>query len=672
MSSNRIGPRLAPAIAAGLLAVSIGASAQAAVVPGEIVLQTGEEWLGQDGILVTALEQPFVTGNQVGFAFQVADATLHVWSGDGSVFDNNLLVEGWLVLGSGYSAVVGVSGPTGYVLAPQISNGGSPLDAVISHVGILAMEGEVPPTLPFGEIVGVFDARMDEDGDAYFIASADDDGNGSIDRQLFYRAADGDPANLQILMSTGDGIDVPSGIFFIEYPIAATGVLAGYAVSEDGTNRAHRLRLSGPPTTSDEVVWADGTVLAQEGTLANPGGNGSWTSFSNLGINDAGNVLFSGNTDAASTSDEFITYDGDIVLAEGATVDGVTLTTPSTVLNVSLNDWGQATHSWSHSGEQSLFFACDASDLPGTSQLVAQLGDGFDEDGDGDQDATILAFDTQPADGLSEDYGVYAYIALDTDPIELAIARFEVTCCGNGLPDALEGCDDGNVFDTDACLTTCVPASCGDGFVWATVEACDDANAFDGDACLSTCVEATCGDGVVWEGMEACDDGNADDTDACLTTCVAASCGDGIVQEGVEECDDANQYDDDDCTNRCTTPVSPATAGKDTGDSSSGDETSAGDSTGSPGDTGTPDGTGGPDDTAGPDGTGSPDPTATGGPGSDGSGTDASDTDGAGATDDGGGCACAAGSDRMPLHLALFGLVLALRRGRRRTPAVRG
>jgi len=42
-----------------------------------------------------------------------------------------------------------------------------------------------------------------------------------------------------------------------------------------------------------------------------------------------------------------------------------------------------------------------------------------------------------------------------------------------------------------------------------------------------------CGNGVVEDG-EACDDGNDDDTDACLTTCVAARCGDGIVHAGVE------------------------------------------------------------------------------------------------------------------------------------------
>lgn len=36
--------------------------------------------------------------------------------------------------------------------------------------------------------------------------------------------------------------------------------------------------------------------------------------------------------------------------------------------------------------------------------------------------------------------------------------------CGNGVLDAGETCDDGNRVDDDDCLSTCVPAVCGDGF----------------------------------------------------------------------------------------------------------------------------------------------------------------------------------------------------------------
>ncbi|HFE46234.1 MAG TPA: DUF4215 domain-containing protein, partial [Nannocystis exedens] len=64
-------------------------------------------------------------------------------------------------------------------------------------------------------------------------------------------------------------------------------------------------------------------------------------------------------------------------------------------------------------------------------------------------------------------------------------------------------------------------------------EGCDDGNQEDGDACLNTCIEASCGDGIVYEGVELCDDGNSDENDGCTSLCMAAACDDGI-QSGDE------------------------------------------------------------------------------------------------------------------------------------------
>ena len=123
--------------------------------------------------------------------------------------------------------------------------------------------------------------------------------------------------------------------------------------------------------------------------------------------------------------------------------------------------------------------------------------------------------------------------------------------CGDGMMNGPEQCDDGNALNTDACLNTCTNATCGDGFVRASVEQCDDANASNTDACLNTCMTATCGDGYVHASVEPCDDGNQSNTDACLNTCVIATCGDGYTQASVEECDDANMSNTDACLNVC-------------------------------------------------------------------------------------------------------------------------
>ncbi|UQA54995.1 DUF4215 domain-containing protein [Polyangium aurulentum] len=123
--------------------------------------------------------------------------------------------------------------------------------------------------------------------------------------------------------------------------------------------------------------------------------------------------------------------------------------------------------------------------------------------------------------------------------------------CGDGVKNGPEGCDDGNANNNDACLATCVAATCGDGFVQAGVEECDDANQVNTDACVGMCKDAKCGDGYTQAGAEQCDDGNTVNTDACVGTCQTAKCGDGYAQTGVEQCDDGNTSNNDACLNAC-------------------------------------------------------------------------------------------------------------------------
>jgi cysteine-rich repeat protein len=78
-----------------------------------------------------------------------------------------------------------------------------------------------------------------------------------------------------------------------------------------------------------------------------------------------------------------------------------------------------------------------------------------------------------------------------------------------------------------------------------------DGNANNNDACLSSCVIASCGDGQLYNGNEECDDGNGSNNDACLATCKVAKCGDGQLYNGVEQCDDGNANNADGCSNAC-------------------------------------------------------------------------------------------------------------------------
>ena len=97
--------------------------------------------------------------------------------------------------------------------------------------------------------------------------------------------------------------------------------------------------------------------------------------------------------------------------------------------------------------------------------------------------------------------------------------------CGDGTKDLFEQCDDGTAANTDACLDTCIPARCGDGFVWEGREECDDGTNAGG--------EGRCVPGLPWhpslrgwrnDGTEECDDGVNDGSGRGLSAGVPEAC----------------------------------------------------------------------------------------------------------------------------------------------------
>src|SRR4051812_35663125 len=145
---------------------------------------------------------------------------------------------------------------------------------------------------------------------------------------------------------------------------------------------------------------------------------------------------------------------------------------------------------------------------------------------------------TQPSSAVCERSGIVC-------PEGTKCAAVQAVCiindCGDGVVNAGEVCDDGNIINGDGCSSDCrSKESCGDGLVSsAGGELCDDGNTNDGDGCSHDCKSLeVCGNGIKDFG-EACDDGNTAPGDGCSANCKSTeSCGNGVVDTTVGEvCD---------------------------------------------------------------------------------------------------------------------------------------
>ncbi len=114
--------------------------------------------------------------------------------------------------------------------------------------------------------------------------------------------------------------------------------------------------------------------------------------------------------------------------------------------------------------------------------------------------------------------------------------RADCTCCGDGITNAGEFCDDGNSVDDDECRNDCTIPVCGDGIVDAqNGETCDppgSAAGSNGNLCRANCT--VCGDSIVNDG-EQCDDGDGIDNDECRNDCAVPPDDDG---DGVNDADE--------------------------------------------------------------------------------------------------------------------------------------
>lgn len=370
-----------------------------ALVDVTLVVQDGDTPAGATGAVDT-LNSPFVDGSGlVGFVGDVVGDDNFIWYDTGITWKNSDAVSFTL---SGGEATMGISGTGGFIYSPSTDGD----DSVWTNSGLLAVENVQAPDQPVGTN-STFHSRptMIPTGQAFWVAGLDPTGGTTSNARVFYTSTDGTPATITSVLQSGDvvdGLTLSSG---------SSGIMFDYNVSDDGSHLLLEIDVDTGSTTDDGAVYLDGSIIARESLPTGDGDN--WDNFDYYGVNNSGDYLFTGDTDGATTTDEFIAYNGSIVIREGDTVGGIVLATSMFIRGVAINNLGHAAFVVSAGGTEYLFFSLDASDLANTAELVLAVGDDVDVDGGGG-DAIVTDFNTS-THGMSLDDSGKVFVEVDLD-----------------------------------------------------------------------------------------------------------------------------------------------------------------------------------------------------------------------------------------------------------------
>jgi hypothetical protein len=171
-------------------------------------------------------------------------------------------------------------------------------------------------------------------------------------------------------------------------------------------------------TVPNEHVYLDGVFVAQEGGDAGEGF--VWSAFDIVGVNNAGNYIFTGDTDAPTAIDEFVAYNGVIAVQEGDTLDGVPLLSGFALRAAAINDLDEVAHLWGLSANEHLFVG-DGADLANSRDVLA-VGDSVDVDGDEIADYLVTDFNASSSLGPGLDFAEDGYVWVEVDADDLSDA----------------------------------------------------------------------------------------------------------------------------------------------------------------------------------------------------------------------------------------------------------
>lgn len=296
-------------VVACVLVCAAGSVASGQVISAGLLALQGD---GAGDSTISSINAPFVdNAGGVGFVAGLANgerAIMRSTGGPAVVIWSSSLALPSVVTGG--ESTMGISASGGFIYSPSTDG----RDSVHTHAGLLMAADDVAVGVPGRFITFCSRPRMTGNGTAYWVSGTAVSVGGASSGRVFYRSTNpADPLQTVALWVSGDA-------FAPGLTIGTSGVGFDYDCSENGEHRIHELLAAGASTATDECVWADGIVLAREGSPAPDGTN--WGVFQGMGINNSGVTIFAADTSGPTTSDQVLVLNGSIVFREGESLAG--------------------------------------------------------------------------------------------------------------------------------------------------------------------------------------------------------------------------------------------------------------------------------------------------------------------------------------------------------------
>jgi len=214
------------------------------------------------------------------------------------------------------------------------------LDCVWVDATAHAVEGLPIPSLPGKEWRFASRPGITNSGTPYWVSGINDTGSGANEGNGLFTSAG-------VQIKTGDviaGLPAPLGSSAADFDVRFSAGGSHYIVGTDttaATSADFYVLLDGAPIPSGASILGEGQpVPAAAGGL--PGE--SWANFDFMGVNEAGDYMVTGDTGGPIATDEFISFNGNIVYREGDVVDGETLT--GSIEGAYMNEAGDIAYIW--------------------------------------------------------------------------------------------------------------------------------------------------------------------------------------------------------------------------------------------------------------------------------------------------------------------------------------